>query len=113
MAIGDRSALLGALEQLRLRLLDLSGRNRLTQLPTYGRQSPAILGRPAVEDLCIERFHYEGANRPSIAILGLPEPASGGDRSSATGVSLGPTRSNGRSVRECPPVVICRTPEST
>ena len=71
MAIGDRSALLGALEQLRLRLLDLSGRNRLLNFRhTAGRALQFSEGQPSA----VYQRLVEGANRPSIAILGLPEP---------------------------------------
>jgi len=67
----DRSALLGALEQLRLRLLDLSGRNRLLNFRhTTGRSLQFSEGQPSA----IYQRLVEGANRPSIAIQGLPEP---------------------------------------
>ena len=71
MATRDRSALLGALEQLRLRLLDLSGRNRLLNFRhSAGRSLQFSEGQPAA----IYQRLVEGANRPSIGILGLLEP---------------------------------------
>jgi len=67
----DRGAILGALEQLRLRLLDLSGRNRLLNFRhTAGRSLQFVEGQPSA----IYQKLFEGANRPSINILGLPEP---------------------------------------
>jgi very-short-patch-repair endonuclease len=71
MATRDRSALLGALEQLRLRLLDLSGRNRLLNFRhTAGRSLQFSEGHPPA----IYQRLVNGANRPSIGILGIPEP---------------------------------------
>ena len=71
MATRDRSALLGALAQLRLRLLDLSGRNRLLNFRhTAGRSLPFSEGQPSA----IYQKLVEAANRSSISILGLPEP---------------------------------------
>ena len=71
MATRDRSALLGALEQLRLRLLDLSGRNRLLNFKhTPGRSLPFSEGQPAA----VYQRLVEGANRSSISVLGIPEP---------------------------------------
>src|SRR5487761_1232030 len=67
----DRTALLGALKQLRLRLLDLSGRNRLLNFRhSAGRSLQFSEGQPAA----IYQRLVEGANRPSIGILGLLEP---------------------------------------
>lgn len=67
----DRSALLGALEQLRLRLLDLSGRNRLLNFRhTAGRSLQFTEGQPSA----IYQRLIESTNRPMIGILGLPEP---------------------------------------
>ena len=67
----DRGAILGALEQLRLRLLDLSGRNRLLNFRhTAGRSLQFVEGQPSA----IYQKLVEGGNRPSINILGLPEP---------------------------------------
>src|SRR5487761_959513 len=67
----DRTALLGALKQLRLRLLDLSGRNRLLNFRhTAGRSLQFSEGQPAA----IYQRLAEGANRPSIGISGIPEP---------------------------------------
>jgi hypothetical protein len=71
MATRDRSALIAALEQLRLRLLDLSGRNRLLNFRhTAGRSLQFSEGEPAA----IYQRLVEGTNRPSIGILGIPEP---------------------------------------
>jgi hypothetical protein len=67
----DRSALLGALAQLRLRLLDLSGRNRLLNFRhAAGRSLQFCEGQPAA----IYQRLIEAANRPLIGLLGLPEP---------------------------------------
>jgi hypothetical protein len=71
MVTRDRSALLGALEQMRLRLLDLTGRNRLLNFRhTAGRSLQFSEGQPSA----IYQRLVEGANRPLIGILGLPEP---------------------------------------
>jgi hypothetical protein len=71
MVARDRSALLGALEQMRLRLLDLTGRNRLLNFRhTAGRSLQFSEGQPSA----IYQRLVEGANRPLIGILGLPEP---------------------------------------
>jgi hypothetical protein len=72
MMTRDRSALLGALAQLRLRLLDLSGRNRLLNFRhTAGRSLQFSEGPPSA----IYQRLVETAYRSSISILGLPEPA--------------------------------------
>src|SRR6266851_3166514 len=64
-------SLLEALEQLRLRLLDLTGRNRLLNFRhSTGRSLQFIDGQPAA---IYERL-VEGNNRPLVAIAGLPEP---------------------------------------
>lgn len=69
---GDRSALEAALMQLRLKLLDLTGRNRLLNFKhTVGRSLQFVEGGlfPLYERL------VEGNNRPTVAVQGLPEPA--------------------------------------
>jgi hypothetical protein len=67
----DYEALLSALEQLRLRLLDLSGRNRLLNFRhSAGRALQFVEGQLA--DV-YERL-VEGNTRGSIPIAGLPEP---------------------------------------
>ncbi|MGC2525892.1 MAG: DUF4011 domain-containing protein [Stellaceae bacterium] len=69
---GGYDSLLAALEQLRLRLLDLTGRNRLLNFRhSTGRSLQFVEGQPrAIYDRLVE-----GANRPLVNILGLPEPA--------------------------------------
>jgi len=68
---GGYDSLLAALEQLRLRLLDLTGRNRLLNFRhSAGRSLQFVEGQPAA----IYEKLVEGANRPSVNILGLPEP---------------------------------------
>jgi hypothetical protein len=60
-----------ALVQLRLKLLDLTGRNRLLNFKhTAGKSLQFSEGDPAG---IYERL-VGGANRPSVSILGLPEP---------------------------------------
>ena len=66
------NSLLPALEQLRLRLLDLTGRNRLLNFRySTGRSLQFVEGQPGA----IYEKLVEGNNRASIAIGGLPEPA--------------------------------------
>jgi very-short-patch-repair endonuclease len=66
-----RSALRAALEQLRLKLLDLTGRNRLLNFKhTSGRSLQSVEGRPQA---IYERL-VAGTARTSITIGGVPEP---------------------------------------
>ena len=66
------NSLLSALEQLRLRLLDLTARNRLLNFRySAGRSLQFVEGQTGV---IYERL-VEGNTRASIAITGLPEPA--------------------------------------
>src|SRR5260370_9406349 len=66
------NSLLAALEQLRLRLLDLTGRNRLLNFRySTGRSLQFVEGQPGA----IYEKMVEGNTRASIAIGGLPEPA--------------------------------------
>lgn len=70
---GDgHNSLLAAIEQLRLRLLDLTGRNRLLNFRySTGRSLQFVEGQPcAIYEKLVERN-----SRSSIAIGGLPEPA--------------------------------------
>jgi len=68
---GD-SSLLAALEQLRFRLLDLTGRNRLLNFRySTGRSLQFVEGQPGA----IYEKLVEGNTRASITIGGLPEPA--------------------------------------
>lgn len=70
MDLGTTS-LTAALEQLRLRLLDLTGRNRLINLKhTPGKAMQFVQGTPA--DLYAKLV--EGNSKSVINILGLPEP---------------------------------------
>lgn len=67
----DYEVLRAALEQLRLRLLDLTGRNRLINFRhSTGRSLQFVEGQPAA---IYERL-VEGNTRASIPIVGLPEP---------------------------------------
>jgi len=69
---GDYQSLLTALEQLRLRLLDLTGRNRLLNFRhTTGRSLQFVEGQPGA---LYEKL-VEGNTRSSIAIAGIPEPS--------------------------------------
>ncbi len=64
--------LLAAFEQLRLRLLDLTGRNRLLNFRhSAGRSLQFVEGQPGA----IYEKLVEGNTRASIAIAGLPEPS--------------------------------------
>src|SRR5436190_15329938 len=68
---GGYGALLAALEQLRLRLLDLTGRNRLLNFRhSAGRSLQFVEGQPSA----IYEKLVEGNTRGSITIGGLPEP---------------------------------------
>src|ERR1700730_8361916 len=68
---GGHDSLLAALEQLRFRLLDLTGRNRLLNFRhSTGRSLQFVEGQPAA----IYEKLVEAANRASVNILGLPEP---------------------------------------
>jgi hypothetical protein len=70
----DHNSLQAALAQLRLRLLDLSGRNRLLNFKhTPGKSLQFIEGQLAA----IYQKLVDGNNKPSVTILGLPEPARG------------------------------------
>jgi len=67
----ERGLLEAALAQLRLKLLDLTGRNRLLNFKhTAGRSLQFVEGAPIA---LYERL-VEGNNRPTAAIQGLPEP---------------------------------------
>lgn len=66
------SSLISALEQLRLKLLDLTGRNRLINFKhTAGRSLQFVEGHPAA----IYQKLVEANNKANISVLGLPEPA--------------------------------------
>lgn len=68
------TALTSALEQLRLKLLDLTGRNRLINFKhTIGKSLQFVEGHPSA----IYQKLVEANNRTSISVLGLPEPAKG------------------------------------
>lgn len=70
MDLGTTS-LTAALEQLRLRLLDLTGRNRLINLKhTPGKAIQFVQGTPSQ----LYAKLVEGGAKASISILGLPEP---------------------------------------
>jgi transcription elongation GreA/GreB family factor/very-short-patch-repair endonuclease len=65
------TALTSALEQLRLKLLDLTGRNRLINFKhTAGKSLQFVEGHSAA----IYQKLVEANNKASISILGLPEP---------------------------------------
>ena len=66
------SPLISALEQLRLKLLDLTGRNRLINFKhTVGKSLQFVEGHPAA----IYQKLVEANNKANISVLGLPEPA--------------------------------------
>lgn len=66
------SPLTSALEQLRLKLLDLTGRNRLINFKhTAGKSLQFVEGYPAA----IYQKLVEANNKATISVLGLPEPA--------------------------------------
>ena len=66
------SPLTSALEQLRLKLLDLTGRNRLINFKhTAGKSLQFVEGHPAA--ICQKLV--EANNKATISVLGLPEPA--------------------------------------
>ncbi len=66
------SSLTSALEQLRLKLLDLTGRNRLINFKhTAGKSLQFVEGHPAA----IYQKLVEANNKANISVLGLPEPA--------------------------------------
>src|SRR5580704_4738627 len=68
---GGYDSLLAALEQLRLRLLDLTGRNRLLNFRhSTGRSLQFVEGGPAA----IYEKLVEGNTRATLSISGLPEP---------------------------------------
>ena len=68
------SPLTSALEQLRLKLLDLTGRNRLINFKhTAGKSLQFVEGHPAA----IYQKLVEANNKASISVFGLPEPARG------------------------------------
>jgi superfamily I DNA and/or RNA helicase/transcription elongation GreA/GreB family factor/very-short-patch-repair endonuclease len=70
MDLGTTS-LTAALEQLRLRLLDLTGRNRLINLKhTPGKAMQFVQGTPAE----LYAKLVEGNSKAAVNILGLPEP---------------------------------------
>jgi transcription elongation GreA/GreB family factor/very-short-patch-repair endonuclease len=65
------SPLTFALEQLRLKLLDLTGRNRLINFKhTAGKSLQFVEGHPAA----IYQKLVEANNKANISVLGLPEP---------------------------------------
>lgn len=65
------SILTSALEQLRLKLLDLTGRNRLLNFKhAAGKSLQFVEGHP---DAIYQKL-VEANNKASISILGLPEP---------------------------------------
>lgn len=68
------SSLTSALEQLRLKLLDLTGRNRLINFKhTAGKSLQFVEGHPsAIYQKLVEANNNNKAN---ITVLGLPEPA--------------------------------------
>ncbi len=66
-----RPSLTAALEQLRLKLLDLTGRNRLLSLKhTPGRSLQSV----EVDPQALYASLVEGSGRNSITIRGVPEP---------------------------------------
>ena len=66
------SSLTSALEQLRLKLLDLTARNRLINFKhTAGKSLQFVEGHPAT----IYQKLVEANNKANISVLGLPEPA--------------------------------------
>ena len=66
------SPLTSALEQLRLKLLDLTGRNRLINFKhTAGKSLQFVEGHPSA----IYQKLVEANNKANISVLGLPEPA--------------------------------------
>lgn len=68
----SESPLTSALEQLRLKLLDLTGRNRLINFKhTAGKSLQFVEGHPAA----IYQKLVEANNKANISVLGLPEPA--------------------------------------
>lgn len=70
--IDSASPLTSALEQLRLKLLDLTGRNRLINFKhTAGKSLQFVEGHPAA----IYQKLIEANNKANISVLGLPEPA--------------------------------------
>jgi hypothetical protein len=72
MMINRASPITSALEQLRLKLLDLRGRNRLINFKhTAGKSIQFIEGDPAA----IYQKLVESSNKSSISVRGLPEPA--------------------------------------
>jgi transcription elongation GreA/GreB family factor len=65
------SPLISALEQLRLKLLDLTGRNRLINFKhTAGKSLQFVEGHPSA----IYQQLVESNNKANISVLGLPEP---------------------------------------
>lgn len=72
MKINSASPLTSALEQLRLKLLDLTGRNRLINFKhTAGKSLQFVEGQPAA----IYQKLVESTSKAHISVLGLPEPA--------------------------------------
>jgi len=70
--IDSASPLTSALEQLRLKLLDLTGRNRLINFKhTAGKSLQFVEGHPAA----IYQKLVEANTKAAISVLGLPEPA--------------------------------------
>jgi len=70
--IDSASPLTSALEQLRLKLLDLTGRNRLINFKhTAGKSLQFVEGHPAA----IYQKLVEANTKATISVLGLPEPA--------------------------------------
>ena len=70
----NSSPLTSALEQLRLKLLDLTGRNRLINFKhSAGKSLQFVEGHPAA----IYQKLVEANNKASISVFGLPEPNRG------------------------------------
>ena len=68
----NASAITSALQQLRLKLLDLTGRNRLINFKhTPGKSLQFVEGHPAA----IYQKLVESNNKANISVLGLPEPS--------------------------------------
>ena len=72
MNTSSGAAISDALEQLRLKLLDLTGRNRLINYKhTLGKSLQFVQGQPAA----LYQRLVESNNKSTVSILGLPEPA--------------------------------------
>ena len=72
MNTSSGAAISDALEQLRLKLLDLTGRNRLINYKhTLGKSLQFVQGQPAA----LYQRLVESNSKSTVSILGLPEPA--------------------------------------